>query len=296
MPRVRQTVPAGKVQFAPPTNKHRDWLGPIPSLLVDGSRPTQNSPIIICGFPRTGTTFLGALLASHPDIAVSEELRLAPVFPQIRDFAQSMKAYYDRPQERWRSASGNDCQAGVVKAAWFCSNPAGLSRRRVANKTPEAELHAGFYDEVFKEDPPLYVYGLRRGIDVFASFRSMPWGRESNVSGLIDRFLNSIDVALEFKRRFPERIHIVQIDKLTDQEQRRSAALGLFSFIGEHVVDEVHGFVDAWPAVNRSAPASQGIAKEQPLSADEVEAIVNHELLAARMAEFGYQNPRSGAG
>jgi len=36
----------------------------------------EPSPIIICGAPRSGTTYLNKLLNEHPDVFISHEIRL----------------------------------------------------------------------------------------------------------------------------------------------------------------------------------------------------------------------------
>jgi len=220
------------------------------------SNPPPTRPIIICGFPRTGTTFLQALLNCHSEIHISIEYRLRAVFATPLLCAQIARLHR-REHEKWRGLVPDEARAAMLRAIWYYSEPNGLLARRYGNKTPGNERHFWFFESVFRRIPPLYIYMIRDPAAVLASYKRMPWGHNAPLWPLIGRLGGSLRSMRKFQTRHPARLLTVSLDRATTMDGKRTLVEEVFRFVEEEPTPEVWRFVDQWSIVNPSKNRSE---------------------------------------
>lgn len=251
------------------------------------------SPIIVCGVARSGTTFICNLLNEHPDIAMSDEFFIYKTPSVVKFFHEWSTAH---PTLSGR-ANTDVRKAFIMRMLWFYSSQdhiqkKGLTSKRFGNKTPGAEHYIDFYDDVFKNNLPLYVYTLREGKSVFLSVRNTDWGRKAHINGQLNRYIDSIKAIETFQKIHPERVLILQLDRIEPTyESRLKEIRKLLDFIDEKPVDEILRFVERWePAhttkqVRRKDPESI----QKSLSDDELKLLFNHKEYQNILRKYGYE-------
>ncbi len=105
----------------------------------------QTRPIIVCGAARSGTTFTGALLGTHPAIVITGEFFLYKSPATLAVFDELQQAY----SHRWTTEEWARRRARLMREMWLSASrePAVVksqTARRIANKTPGAEHYAAF--------------------------------------------------------------------------------------------------------------------------------------------------------
>ena len=257
------------------------------------SNGKREAPIIVCGVARSGTTFVRDLIDSHPDIAMSDEFFLYRI-SSLSTLLKELEAVAGK-RCNWSSA-----RSKLVRAMWFCATDEkrqekGVSARRFGNKTPGAEHYFDFYEEVFADAPPKYVYVMREGERVFLSRLNMRWGRTPTIGQQVKRYLLSIAKFEAFLSRSPDRIHLLRIDQIGEAyEDRVEEVERLFAFIGENVTAHVQQFVERW----RHAQTTSGKHKNHPenvlhaLPDKAVKFLASHGAYQACMAKYGYDTVR----
>ena len=114
----------------------------------------NESPIIICGQARSGTTFLLRLLNSHPDIVLSQEHFLYKT-PSTQSWFEEMESAFAGLKGRgtWPAKS-----AALMRSLWYLTSndqtiESGQQARRWGNKTPGSEKYLDFYENIFQFCP-----------------------------------------------------------------------------------------------------------------------------------------------
>lgn len=154
----------------------------------------MESPIIIIGAPRSGTSVLGRILSQHPDLAYSNEPRLIWRYGNdaksdmllVSDARPAVKAYV---QEKFR--------------LFVESN----SKKRLLEKTPSNALRVDFVREIFPESKMIHI--IRNGYDSALSIRDYWNGFTSGLS------YSKIDGEQSILRQRLREIHPSQIPYYT---------------------------------------------------------------------------------
>lgn len=251
------------------------------------------SPIIVCGSARSGTTFVWRLLDSHPQIAMSDEFFIYKT-PSLVPFFQEMNATFNSLVNRGDLSTRKE---QIMRMLWFYTSnekrlKKGMTVRRYGNKTPGAEHYIDFYDDVFEKHPPLYIYLLRKGKDVFLSVRNTEWGKNANMNGLVNRYLESIKAVEAFQEINSKRIFILKLDKIgNDEQSRMKMTKSLFEFVGEEIEEEMMPFLRAWKPVH----TTQDVRRNDPdsilreLPEKDIEFLEYHEEYQHFMNKYGYE-------
>jgi len=115
-------------------------------------------PIIILGAPRSGTTQLGAIFASHTDVCYVEEPRLT------WRYGNHGKSDMLGPQ---------DAREKVVRHIRhnFARRVLASGRRRLAEKTPSNGLRVAFIDRVFPDCK--FIHIIRNGVEAALATHSL---------------------------------------------------------------------------------------------------------------------------
>jgi len=252
----------------------------------------RNSPIIICGAARSGTTFIWQLLNEHPDIVLSDEFFIYKT--------PSMMKWFDEMREAFGSLTARGDwkprKAAIMRSLWYyTSQPAraeaGLISRRWGNKTPGSELYIDFYEDVLEESPPHYIYCMRDPIRVFLSTRNMAWGKGGNIQGQVKRYIRSIRAMEDFREQAPERMKIFQIDKVaSDLESRVDVVSEILGYVGEEITDEIMPFIRSWKKVLSTEQVRRKDLGNvlSSLPEDDVEYLGKHKDLQRIAHDYGY--------
>ena len=188
-------------------------------------------PVFVFGLPRSGTTLVEQLLASHSQVYGAGELPLArramdglPVSPDKPDDMLAALAALDRDSVARLAA---DYQAGVD--ARVVGEEASLSNVvRIVDKMPDNYLYLGLLSILFPKARLIYVRRDERDVAVscwMTHFRSIRWADSSDdlARRIVDhrRLMNHWQVVL------PRPFHEVRYDRLIDDfetEARRLVA------------------------------------------------------------------------
>lgn len=228
----------------------------------------MQKPIIVCGVARSGTTFVRDLLKAHDKIVMSDEFFVQKM-PHLKTFLEECEGAFPKRRGSW-----SDRKSEMMRAMWFLYSNNGVGRSfleapRFGNKTPGAEHYFEFYDWAFEADDPLYIYVLRRGDDLFLSRLNVLWGKVPSVKTQLRKYKDSIRAMEEFQATHPERLHVVQLDRLGSSiEDRRAFTESLFAFAGETLDAGVMQIVETWPKPNKTTrterPADQPLLTALP--------------------------------
>jgi hypothetical protein len=246
-------------------------------------------PIIIGGNPRSGTTFLAALLGAHRDIIVTSEIN-----PDAAELACQMlhrlTLYMDQVPSRKRIWDRN--RGGLMVEIWKSVTSAALMREkavnsRVGHKTPGAEHRFEDYVEIFRPVQPKLVYCLRDGVRVMRSLVNMPW-REVSLAERLALYKQSLETYEALQRKYPKDVLLFQVDKIArEPDQRRTQVQEVFDFIGEPMDASAHRFVDEWPAQNTMS-AVTGKSGGRELSGQEMELLASDDVFTSLQRRYGY--------
>lgn len=166
--------------------------------------------IFLVGAPRSGTTMLQSLLASHPSLISFPETKFFHYLlyePLSQSFPDRVKNFFideiKRP-ELLNNFSGD--QSDLEKANWFIKILDNLAEEQDKSiwleKTPE-HLHFIDYLENLLPDA-LFIHILRNGIDVIASMyeasRKSPeaWGGRWDLDFCIKRWQEAISISNQY--------------------------------------------------------------------------------------------------
>ena len=254
----------------------------------------RNSPIIICGAARSGTTFIWQLLNEHPDIVLSDEFFIYKT--------PSMMKWFDEMREAFGSLTARGDwkprKAAIMRSLWYyTSQPAraeaGLISRRWGNKTPGSELYIDFYEDVFEQWPPQYIYCMRNPKNVFLSVRNMAWGKRVHIRGQVKRYIESVRAMEAFKKRVPERMLIFQVDRVASElESRVSVVREILDYVGEELADEMTPFIQSW----RKVLSTERVRRKEPenilssLPEKDIQYLKNHAGILRIAHAYGYSD------
>lgn len=204
----------------------------LPRASVATQRP---QPLFIVGFPRSGTTLVEQMLASHADIAGGGEL------PFIGEATQRSQALLDSPHaypysltELWLG----DRQGELDLLRDLYLNRAremavsDVDRPWFTDKMPLNETHLGFIHLLFPQSPVVHL--IRHPLDVVLSvfFNGMTHGFNcaSSLETAAKHYALVADLIEHYLSVLPVRYHAVRYeDLIADQETQ---ARGLLDFIG----------------------------------------------------------------
>jgi hypothetical protein len=252
------------------------------------------NPIIVCGVARSGTTFVRDLLNSHPAIAMADEFFLYKV-PSVLSLFEEMQQAFN---ERISNAEWNRRKIEMMRLIWFSASREDRAAKnkttcRFGCKTPGAEHYTEFYDKVFEQSPPCYIYLLREGRKVFLSRKNMDWGGEPDIRGQVKRYLHSITTMESFRSKSMERIYLLQVDQIGKTfEERLKKVEHLFDFLQEEVSDGVRTFVEQWTPTQTTVQklGTGARPKFTELFPEEEAFLLNNEEYQEVMRRYGYSS------
>ena len=190
-------------------------------------------PCFVVGNERSGTTLLTVLLGRHSELATTPEtyfLRMIPrkntghifthnelldqlfAWPHTRD----MNLDRGRLTERFnRFPAAYPFLFRAMLEQFAAEHAPGKSR--VGEKTPLHLLNVPTLMEWFPQGRVICI--VRDGRDVVLSLRNMAWVRERRVRPLCWNWMRKLQIAEEYRQRFPEQFLLIRYEDLLDQPQ-----------------------------------------------------------------------------
>lgn len=231
-------------------------------------RYLTNSPVIVCGLPRSGTSLTRDLINTSSNVLILDEFpvqRFTALFAFAGQLAQADQDQY----ETWRGLS-SERGARIVEllaTAWALVSREALWRRfregrleRVGMKTPLAELDYGHYAGLLAERAPLLVYCWRPPLGVYDSLLSLAWGAHYTPESFLKVLESSLEAIGKLRHERPKNVFVFDVARTSiSRRMRMQAVAQLFAFLGAKKTWQTIRFVGRWPAVN---PRGKGLPSE----------------------------------
>jgi tetratricopeptide (TPR) repeat protein len=192
-----------------------------------GSRSRR--PVFVLGLPRSGTTLVEQVLASHPEVHGGGELRFA------RQSFEDIPAVLDRAGPPIEAVPHLDAAALGRLAEEHLARLAALdggATARIVNKMPDNTLYLGLLAALFPEATFLHCRRDLRDVAVscwMTDFRSIRWA--SDPGHIASRFHEHRRVMAHWREALPVPVHVVDYEEtVSDLEgvaRRLLAACGL---------------------------------------------------------------------
>lgn len=181
-------------------------------------------PVFILGLPRSGTTLVEQVLASHPRLHGADELRFC------RESFESLAGITGAP-DRWQAVQVLTRQHVVQVADAHLARLRALApdSDRISDKMPENYLHIGLIFTLF---PNARVIHLRRDLrDVATSCWNTHFGQirwANTQANIASHFRNYWRVMEHWRKVLPGRFHEVRYEEMVDDLEAHARALVQF--------------------------------------------------------------------
>ena len=218
------------------------------------SRP---DPIFVVGLPRSGSTLVEQILASHPAIEGTHELADLPIL------AAGLRGY----PESLASLSRETCAQLGTEYLRRTAAYRNLGRPRFIDKTPRNFLHTGLIQLIL---PTARIVDVRRhplacGLSVFKQHFGHGFAGAFDLGDIGRYYADYVDLMAHFDDALPGRVHRVIYERLvadTETEVRR-----LLAYLGLPFDPSCLRFFDNRRAVD--TPSSEQV--RQPIFTDALE-------------------------
>lgn len=147
---------------------------------------SKNNPVLIVGYPRSGTTLIRVLLDSHPDLSIGPELKFIKNFmvkfpDKFEDFVQFTQSAADDfgfDQKKLKELFDNHKSWDKVMVQWCSDYATGRGKKNWGEKTPQNYKYLSQLLEKFPD--ALYIYIVRNPYDVMGSMKLKGWYKRYN--------------------------------------------------------------------------------------------------------------------
>jgi len=254
----------------------------------------MRDPFFIIGAPRSGTTFLVALLNAHPKVMITDETRVFTHVSRILNEMPTDQRNVMRHRAAWLEQLRADMpdvlrryyrKLGATEdGRWGDKNPHYADRR-----TDPACLET--LDRLFPESQ--FIHIVRDGRAVVSSLFSLGWAKSPQYGA--DVWIRHVEQSREFGASIgPRRWFEVTYERLVSDPEQVSKEL--FDFLGLDVSAEVAAFVAAEQQERR--PVSGATSDLSKAGSREWERKLSPEILAAMnhafadlLVAYGYEEP-----
>jgi hypothetical protein len=271
----------------------------------------ENGPVFVAGLERSGTTLMYALLASHPNIAMTRRTNLWTYFyEQYGDLGDdaaldrclaAMRRYkrlvvldidFDRLRTHFRAGPAT---YGRLFALLEEQHAAREGKVRWGDKSLNTERYA---DAIFAAYPGARIlHMIRDPRDRYASVQAR-WGmRRGGVGAGTAEWLSSAQLAKRNQRRHPDRYRIVRYEELAGAPDRSMREI--CAFIGEDYTPAVLSMEGAQRFRDQGSNSSYGAREAGVISTQSVgrfqdvlsvDQVAFMQAVAGRdMRELGYE-------
>jgi hypothetical protein len=194
-------------------------------------------PIVVCGSPRSGTTFLQATLCSHPDVYITDETRIFNWAHQ----ALGVLPYDKRVYLNHREAFLDELRPSIREMILKLYGRLSLGAHHWGDKEP----HYCETPEVLRTIVDLFpatkfIHVIRDGRDVVASIVKRGW---LDADAAAEAWVQHVEVAQDFATSLPDAQYLeVRYEELVLEGEL--VANQVFAFLGLHATPSVRGFLE----------------------------------------------------
>jgi hypothetical protein len=245
-------------------------------------RASVRGPVFVAGLERSGTSLMYALLASHPNIAMTRRTNLwTHFYGQYGDLAHdanldrcldTMMRYrrlqvlhLDRTRLRrdFRSGARTYPRLFALIEEQYAER---LGRPRWGDKSLNSERYTDVILAAYRGARIIHM--VRDPRDRYASSKTRWQGRRGGAGAGTAEWLASARVALQNERRHPEQVRVIRYeDVATDPE---TALRGVCDFIGEPYAPEMLTFDGAPVFRDKGSNSSYGRRAAGAISPDSI--------------------------
>ncbi len=231
-----------------------------------GAGVSSDRPVFVVGLPRSGTTLVEQVLASHPAVHGAGELgTVAAIKRRLPEILNTL-APYPHCMALFKPETAKRVAAGYLRAIERLDADAA----RVVDKLPHNFLHLGLISLMFPKAKIIHVVREPRDVAIstyFANFKHRAGGMAyaydlADIGHMID---DHNRVMAHWRRVLPIEIHEVRYEALVDDLEGH--ARGLLGFIGLDWDDRVLDF----HRTERTVRTGSVWQVRQPLYASSVE-------------------------
>jgi hypothetical protein len=245
-------------------------------------------PLIVCGRQRAGTRFITQALNSFYEVSLQGEIPNPVMKSAIRFISDCNKFYANaaksetsgtaqlRRWERKRVQLMFEIWAGASQSN---RQPIPKDCKYIGYKRPNNEQFFEFYESVFINQKPRYIYCIRNFRDNFLSISSR-WP-ERTIDQVAKDYLGSLDQLEKMKAAAPERVLVFDLD-----EHIRSgwsyAETAILMPLGLKPRDDAHRDVLALAGPINTTEAIIEKPRRKELTAEELVYLYAHPALVSR--------------
>jgi Sulfotransferase family len=242
----------------------------------------QLNPVTLAGgLPRSGTTFLEAVLQAHPQIICMQEFMplktgaFAGFVNSLRVLTANERTIWTGTKgENWRGFSEIEDTERLLLLLIAClgstTHQGNVATKSPGNirvvfcKTPSAEIHFLDLANAVRTIPLRYVHCIREPQAWVKSIWAMPWEHENDPHIAINEFcqmMHESAKAFEAISRSGISVHLLSTSNLWDSKTRDVTMEALCDFLGVKTSFEMRkaaeAKVDPWPIERRRKSINQ---------------------------------------
>lgn len=172
-------------------------------------------PLIVMGMGRSGTRYFADILSSHDEVVLHGEIPHSAMarFIKLLDVLDQ-----EHGRDKVRLRKWNEKKSDFILNAFGSMAMGGgavaENCKYVGHKTPRSEKFFDAYEKHFSSanNLPIYYYCIRSPIDVWASFKNMPWNVFSSVEHFIGEYVTSYKRYARACNRASGRVHLINLE------------------------------------------------------------------------------------
>jgi hypothetical protein len=256
----------------------------------------ESGPVFVAGQERSGTSLMYALLASHPDLAMTRRTNLWRYFydrfgdladpanlerclSTLLRYRRIVKLELDPDRLRREFAAGEPTYAQLF---WHVEQQVAdrLGKPRWGDKSLHTERHA---DEILQAYAGARIlHMVRDPRDRYASVLVRWKARRGDVGAGTAAWLASTEIGERHQRRYPDQYRIVRYEELVRHPHETMRAI--CAFIGEPYHETMFGMDGATSFREQGGNSSYGPREVGTISADSIGRF--RDVLTARQIAF----------
>ena len=245
-----------------------------------------SNPFFLVGCVRSGTTLLRELLKQHPNLHAPEETHLfrwphpfgTLDFSHIQQHDETLRAHRGLDgvsEERYEAllnaaTSRRALQDGYAKLFFESQN---IAAGRWFDKTPQNIYGILLLSAVYPEAQ--FVHIVRHPLNVVTSLKAGKVMGPHSLDAAINTWFEAVSIAHEFGSAWPDRLHTLTYENLTQSPQAEMRAL--LDFLGEPALEDHFDFTQVHPERDRY---------QEDLTGQEQDTV--RQRLVIEMARYGY--------
>lgn len=174
-------------------------------------------PLIVMGMGRSGTRYFADILSAHKDVLLYGEIPHSSMskFISLMDDLDKAHGRDSVRLRKWKEKKLPFILEAFNSMAMGGSEDNKEKYCYVGHKTPRSEMFFKSYEKHFRSSgaSPIYFYCIRNPVDVWKSFKNMPWNVFESVDSFIECYDQSYSRYIEASRIAKGRVHLLNLDE-----------------------------------------------------------------------------------